>query len=68
MNIEELPKMQICSECGMPVEKATTYHPYAACLMFKACHDSAVVQAALDAVVFYGYQQVCEETPAEEEL
>jgi len=46
--------MQICAECGMPVEKATTYHPYAACLMFKACHDSTVVQANLDAVIAHG--------------
>jgi len=46
--------MQICAECGMPVDKATTYHPYAACLMFKACQNSAVVQANLDAVVAHG--------------
>lgn len=48
--------MQICAECGMPVEKATTYHPYAACLMFKSCQSSDVVQANLDAVVFHGVE------------
>lgn len=26
------------------------YHPYAACLMFRACGDSTVVRANLDAV------------------
>lgn len=30
-----------CAECGMPC-KADEYHPYAACLMFKQYHDSAV--------------------------
>ena len=55
--------MQICAECGMSVDKTTTYHPFAACLMFKTCHDSAVVQANLDAVVFHGYQQAYDENP-----
>ena len=41
----------------MPVDKATTYHPYAACLMFKACHSSDVVQANLDAVVAHGMSE-----------
>ena len=50
--------MPVCAECGMPVDKATTYHPYAACLMFKACQNSDVVQANLDAVVFHGMQPV----------
>ena len=52
--------MDECKECGMPVE-AGEYHPYAACLMFKACHDSSVVQANLDAVVNHGYQAHIEE-------
>ena len=42
-----------CMECGMLVSPAE-YHPYAACLMFKSCHDSATVQANLDAVIAYG--------------
>lgn len=46
--------MPVCAECGMPVDKATTYHPYAACLMFKACHSSDVVQANINAVVAHG--------------
>lgn len=46
--------MNICAECGMSVDKATTYHPYAACLMFKACQNSDVVQANLDAVLAHG--------------
>lgn len=48
--------MPVCAECGMPVDRATTYHPYAACLMFKACKSSDVVQANLDAVVAHGNQ------------
>ncbi|RYF50424.1 MAG: hypothetical protein EOO27_31795 [Comamonadaceae bacterium] len=38
-----------CGECGMPCTPAE-YHPYAACLMFKACYDSAIVRANLNAV------------------
>ena len=38
-----------CAECGMPVESGE-YHPFAACLMFKACHDSETVKANLWAV------------------
>jgi hypothetical protein len=41
--------MQPCDFCGMPC-KADEYHPYAACLMFKACHNSEVVRANLEAV------------------
>lgn len=44
-----------CKECGMPVEQGE-YHPYAACLMFKACGNSEIVQANLDAVVFHGIE------------
>jgi hypothetical protein len=50
-----------CMECGMLVDPKHPYHPYAACLMFKACHNSKTVQANLDAVVAYGYQMACEE-------
>lgn len=38
-----------CAECSMlciPGE----YHPYAACLMYKACHNSATVRANLSAL------------------
>lgn len=41
-----------CAECGMPVKDE--YHPYAACLMFKACKDSETVKANLDAVLREG--------------
>jgi hypothetical protein len=47
-------------ECGMPLLYAE-YHPYAACLMFKACHDVETVQDNLDSVVAHGYQQAIEE-------
>ena len=38
-----------CTECGMPCSVGE-YHPYAACLMFKACHNSETVRANLDFV------------------
>lgn len=38
-----------CAECGMPCSPKE-YHPYAACLMFKACHNSETVRANLDFV------------------
>ena len=48
----------VCTECGMACAVGE-YHPYAACLMFKACHSSVTVRAnlpppatvSLDAVV-----------------
>ena len=42
-----------CQECGMSID-SDQYHPYAACLMFKGCHDGDIVQANLDAVIVYG--------------
>ncbi len=42
-----------CVQCGMTC-KSTDYHPYAACLMFKATHSSDEVAANLLAVVGYG--------------
>lgn len=44
-----------CGECGMEVEPAA-YHPYAACLMYKGCHRSDIVQANLDGVRAFGAQ------------
>lgn len=35
-----------CAQCGM-VCAPNEYHPYAACLMFAACKDGAVVRANL---------------------
>ena len=35
-----------CRECGMPCTP-TEYHPYAACLMFRGCQNSATVRANL---------------------
>lgn len=42
-------KLAPCGECGMPCTRAE-YHPYAACLMFKACQNSDTVRANLQAV------------------
>lgn len=38
-----------CDFCGMPCT-LNEYHPNAACLMFKACHNSDTVRANLEAV------------------
>lgn len=43
-----------CHECGFPVMDGE-FHPYAACLMFKACGNSDTVTANLKAVVVHGY-------------
>lgn len=42
-----------CMECGMQVIGGE-YHPFAACLMFKACHDGNTVRSNLSAVVAWG--------------
>lgn len=48
--IESLPaKLEPCGDCGMPCAPGE-YHPYAACLMFKACHNSETVRANLQAL------------------
>lgn len=44
--VRDLPTIAHCTECGMPCE-AAEYHPYAACLMYMACHDSETVRANL---------------------
>lgn len=38
-----------CNDCGMTVEP-NEFHPYAACLMFKSCHDGEVVRKNLTAI------------------
>jgi hypothetical protein len=43
-----------CDHCGMPLKNWSDYHPYAACLMFEACHNSETVEANLLAVLAYG--------------
>jgi hypothetical protein len=42
----ELIELKPCGECGMLCEPSE-YHPFAACLMFKGCHDSATVRKNL---------------------
>jgi hypothetical protein len=41
--------MHECQTCGM-ICYPGEYHPYAACLMFKACHNGDEVRANLNAV------------------
>lgn len=43
-----------CSACGMLVGLHRNYHPHAACLMFRGCHNGNTVDANLRAVVEYG--------------
>lgn len=46
---EALRKAVECQCCGMPCDPSE-YHPYAACLMFKACHNAQAVWSNLQAV------------------
>lgn len=46
--------MNDCAQCGMLIEDASEYHPYAACLMFLQCRDSEIVRANLQGVVEHG--------------
>ena|ERR1700729_3312180 len=48
--------MSACAECGMVLKNATEYHPYAACLAFKGCHNSEAVRANIDGVLATGHQ------------
>lgn len=43
-----------CAGCGMQTNTPREYHPHAACLMFRACHNADEVRANLDAVIEYG--------------
>ncbi|MBR8279749.1 hypothetical protein [Burkholderia vietnamiensis] len=46
-------EMTPCAECGMPC-RTGEYHPYAACLMFKACNNSDTVRGNLQDVLDAG--------------
>lgn len=46
MKESEMAEKMTCTQCGMPCD-AGEYHPYAACLMFTACHNSETVRANL---------------------
>ena len=48
-----LGELTVCGDCGMVCEPGE-YHPYAACLMFKACWNGRVVRANLQAVLDRG--------------
>lgn len=45
--------MALCDQCGMDCS-AGAYHPFAACLMYKACGNEATVAANLAAVEGHG--------------
>jgi hypothetical protein len=40
-----------CGACGMRTRHPREYHPYAACLMFEACHDAEKVRDNLEVVI-----------------
>jgi len=46
-----MPKETECAECGMPV-RLGEYHPFAACLMFKGCHNGETVRKNLEAITY----------------
>lgn len=52
--------MDTCQECGMTVESGE-YHPYAACLMFKACGNADTVRGNLQDVLDHVRNAVLEE-------
>ena len=39
--------MPRCAECGMETKDKREFHPYAACLMFRGCHNGDTVRGAL---------------------
>ncbi len=43
-----------CARCGMLTAGVKEFHPYAACLMFKACGNGKTVRANLLPVITYG--------------
>ena len=57
MSEEEEKKSSACAECGMIVE-AGEYHPFAACLMFKAAPSSAIVRGNIFAVRDNGREEI----------
>jgi hypothetical protein len=53
-----------CACCGM-LCKPLEFHPYAACLMFKACKNGDTVRANLAFVVEYGKSQALQRAQEE---
>lgn len=43
-----------CACCGMVTSGPKEFHPYAACLMFKACNNGDTVRANLAFVIQHG--------------
>lgn len=56
---DKLSSKERCTECGMAVS-VTEYHPYAACLMYRACQDAEVVRVNLLSVQASGAQAECD--------
>lgn len=51
-----LNKSIVCQECGMTVPEAKHYHPYSACLLFKATGDSKAVESNMAVLMNRGHE------------
>lgn len=50
--------MSGCAQCGMVMVRPDEYHPYAACLMFRGCHDGDMVRTSLKDVIEQAFAEV----------
>jgi len=57
---EKVANQTYCVQCGMPCAP-NEYHPFAACLMFIACHDVQTVKANLHAVWVDGHKSAMDD-------
>lgn len=57
MRPDQMPiQDETCGDCGMVCGR-NEYHPFAACLMFKACRNGEQVRANLEAVIDHGRRE-----------
>lgn len=49
-----MPENQHCAACGMLIEPAGEYHPWAVCALKKAGYDNATIKANVGAVLNHG--------------
>lgn len=45
------PEQTRCAACGMTTLHPREYHPYGACLIYRACRDSNTTRAQIAAIV-----------------
>ena len=63
--MSNIPKTTKCGHCGMDIDRDRTYHPYAACLMYKSCYDAPTVEANLAAVIDWAVMKHVKESSDE---